>query len=130
MMLKNFHLLERCIEEKAPVFLTRTQGVRTEDGKEDEVWHYTTFPLSRKDRIEGFLCIENARKHPASAALFSTLIPYIMHEEERFRASDRAKGKNESSAEQLMGMPDLRSYMGSCVHRHSRNNRDQQQQRF
>lgn len=113
MMLKNFHLLERCIEEKAPVFLTRTQGVRTEDGKEDEVWHYTTFPLSRKDRIEGFLCIENARKHPASAALFSTLIPYIMHEEERFRASDRAKGKNESSAEQLMGMPDLRSYMAT-----------------
>lgn len=53
------------------------------------------------------MCIENSREHPADAALFGALIPYILHERKRFHHSDPAPG----TVEQLMGLPDLRSYM-------------------
>ena len=61
--------------------------------------------------IEGFLCIENAKKYPTNAALFSTLIPYILREKERFSGNE--KEQSGKTVEQLMGLPDLRSYMNT-----------------
>ena len=112
MLLEKFPLLVRCIEEKSPVFLERRQEIR-HSGKDrerrEDVWRFTTYPLFRHDRLDGFLCIENSRRYPTSAALFSTLIPYMLHEQERFSGSSGAAG----TVEQLMGLPDLRSFMGT-----------------
>lgn len=106
--LDRFPLLERCMAERAPVFLTRTRPISVRDNtSDDRPWHFTTFPLIRHDRVDGFLCIENSRQHPGDAALFSTLIPYMLRERERFQTSARAA----LAAEQLMELPDLRSYM-------------------
>ena len=100
MRLDRFPILRRCMDERAPVYLTRG---RAQEGE----WRFTALPLIRGRRVEGFLCIENAREHPADAALFSTLIPHMLRERERFRGSSGAAG----TAEQLMGLPDLRAYM-------------------
>ena len=112
MLLEKFPLLARCIEEKSPVFLERRQEIR-HSGKDrerrEDVWRFTTYPLFRHDRLDGFLCIENSRRYPTSAALFSTLIPYMLHEQERFSGGSGAAG----TVEQLMGLPDLRSFMGT-----------------
>ena len=110
MLLDNFPLLKRCSAENAPVFLERHQESRRgshDKDRRDESWRFSTFPLMRNDHMEGFLCIENARRYPTSAALFSTLIPYLMHEQERFSSKARSAG----TVEQLMGLPDLRSFM-------------------
>lgn len=108
MMLERFPLLERCLAERAPVFLTRTHQMSVKGGlSEKQPWCYTSFPLIRDGEIEGFLCIENSREHSSDAALFTTLIPYMIKERERFNGADHRAG----DAEQLMGLPDLRSYM-------------------
>ena len=108
MRLDSFPLLRRCMDERAPIFVTRRHG--PERGGEGE-WYFTALPLIRGERVEGFLCIENAREHPGDAALFSTLIPHMLRQRERFRRADSPAG----AAEQLMGLPDLRAYM-EAVH--------------
>ena len=107
MRLERFPLLERCMSEGAPVFLTR-QPPKEERGTEAESkWYFTALPLMQGQQVEGFLCIENAREHPADAALFSTLIPYMLLQRERFQEGTPVLG----TAERLMGLPDLRAYM-------------------
>lgn len=108
MRLDRFPLLERCLNEQAPVFLTRS-GDGDAPGRP---WYYTALPLIRDGVVEGFLCIENARAHPEDAALFATLIPYMLLERERFQAGDYPSG----ATEQLMGLPDLRAYMEAVYH--------------
>ncbi len=103
MKLERFPILQRCLKEKAPVFLSRNRP------GSDETWCFTAVPLIRKERpgIEGMLCIENAKEHTGNAALFGAVIPYMLREQERFHSSGSLGG----SVEQLMGLPDLRSYM-------------------
>lgn len=111
MMLGRFPLLKRCMEEKAPVFLTRSQPlVYDPSHSSKDPWRFTAFPLIAQEGFRGFLCIENSREHPADAALFSVLIPYILRERERFQ-NKRFVVDESSSALQLMEIPNLRSYM-------------------
>ena len=107
MPLDRFPLLKRCIRERAPVFLTRSALPDGEEGAA-RPWHYTVFPLIREpgQTVVGFLCIENAQKHPADAALFSTLIPFILQQRERFNGGDHPS----VVTERLMNLPDLRAY--------------------
>ena len=103
MLLERFPLLQRCLAERAPVCISR-QGNEGDQGAER--WYFTAFPLIVGQQVEGFLCIENARAHPEDAALFSTLIPFMLQQRERFQAGTRPAG----TAEQLLGLPDLRAY--------------------
>ena len=107
MQLERFPLLKRCMDERAPVFLTRHTPAGPEGGPGEASWHFTAFPLIRGKEIVGFLCIENARAHPADAALFGTLIPFMLQQRERFRSAEHPA----DTAERLMGLPDLRAYM-------------------
>src|SRR5699024_2437863 len=93
--------------ERAPVFLTRHTPAGPEGGTGEAAWHFTAFPLIRGKEVVGFLCIENARAHPADAALFGTLIPFMLQQRERFRSAEHPA----DTAERLMGLPDLRAYM-------------------
>lgn len=109
MQLERFPLLKQCMEERAPLFLTRSFPVEPgAAGPGEHPWHFTVFPLIRdqQQEIVGFLCMENARKHPADAALFSTLIPFMLQQRERFHTEGRPSGP-----ERLMGLPDLRAYL-------------------
>ena len=107
--LERFPLLERCMAERAPVFLTRKVPADASGGEgEERNWYFTVFPLVHGGQeVEGFLCIENAREHPGDAALFGTLIPYMLLQRERFAGGERLAG----TAERLMNLPDLRAYM-------------------
>lgn len=108
MRLSRFPLLERCLSERAPVFLNRRTGQRAGLGSAfTQPWCFTAFPLIQDQVVKGFLCIENAREHPEDAALFRTVIPYMLLQRERFRDGTSSTG----AAEQLMGLPDLRAYM-------------------
>ena len=110
MRIEKFPILERCMEERAPVFLTRSRSADTGVGKTyGEIWNYTSFPLIRDKRIEGFLCIENAREHPKDIALLNTLIPYMLLERERFSANSQ----KQDMPEEILSMPDLRAFMGT-----------------
>ena len=107
---EHFSLLKRCMEERAPVFLTRTQPISLQGERAaGEPWYFTAFPLMDRELFRGFLCVENSREHPADAALFSTLIPYILRERARFQYQE---GRAEDApASKLLGLPNLRSYM-------------------
>ena len=110
MMLERFPLLKRCMEEQAPVFLTRTQPISLQgEPAVKSVWYYTAFPLIEHDQMMGFLCIENSQEHPADAALFSTLIPYILRERTRFQ--NQGGPITETPVAGLLDLPNLRSYM-------------------
>lgn len=111
MMLGRSPLLKRCMEERAPVFLTRSHPLEYNHiNSSKDSWRFTAFPLIDGESFRGFLCIENSREHPADAALFSVLIPYILRERERFQ-NKRSVIYDSSSALQLMEIPNLRSYM-------------------
>ena len=108
--LDHFPLLKRCMEEQAPVFLTRTQPISLQGERATAApWYFTAFPLVEHDVVLGFLCVENAREHPADGALFSTLIPYILRERGRFEK--RRLDQEERSLTNLMELPNLRSYL-------------------
>ena len=107
---EHFSLLKRCMEERAPVFLTRTQPISLQGERAaGEPWYFTAFPLMDRELFRGFLCVENSREHPADAALFSTLIPYILRERARFQYQERRA--EDAPASKLLGLPNLRSYM-------------------
>lgn len=104
MKIDNFLLLRRCMEERAPIFLSGR-----EESTEGRMWRFTVFPLIENETITGFLCIENPQKHPADAALLGTLIPYIMGEKKRFRSA--ARQMNLANHDTLTDMPNLRAYL-------------------
>ena len=106
MRLERFPALERCRAEKAPVALAREHAASLSGEREASVWRYTAFPLIREGEVVGFLCIENAMQHPGDLGLFTTLVPYLLQERERFRPKERTL----RSIDQLMGLPDLRAY--------------------
>lgn len=106
---EQFPLVKRCIEERAPVFLSK-KGIETgQNGENPTGWHFTIFPLIEHEELEGFLCIENSKVHPADAALFSVLIPYILRERERFHGQDAWE---ELPGPRPADLPNLRAYMG------------------
>lgn len=109
MPLSSFPFLNRCIQERSPVFLSRTQPAFQQGPEAEEPWYFTAFPLIDGADIWGVLCIENARKHPADAALFSAIIPHLLREPQRFRSghSPNREGTIELSEE----LPNLRSYL-------------------
>ena len=110
MKLERFPLLKRCMEERAPVFLSRHASAGAAGAPPKQLWHFTAFPLIRdpqQKEVVGFLCLENAREHPAEAALFSTLLPHMLQQRERF--SDRVRLS--AATERLIGVPDIRGYM-------------------
>lgn len=110
LLVERFPILQRCIEERAPVFLTRPRSAQQNgDSAEEKQWRFTAFPLIQEDVIVGFLCIENPRKHVADAVLPATLIPYILKEQKRFHKKVQLAGY--SSSVFLNGLPDLRSYI-------------------
>ena len=105
--LERFPMLKRCMEEGAPVFLSRRLPLELAGEKEEtSPWYFAALPLIREGQTEGFLCIENAREHPEDWALFSTLIPLLLQQRERFSTGERPT----DAMEQLMGLPDLRAY--------------------
>ena len=110
MPLEKFPLLTKCMREQAPVFLARPGSDGPDsDGTAERPWHFTVFPLMHegKKSIDGFLCIENARRYPSDAAVFSTLIPFMLQQRERFRNIENSS----SMTRRLMSVPDLRAYI-------------------
>ena len=106
-LLERFPLLQRCLSEQAPIFLHRKLPIDLDgEAEEERPWYFAALPLIRDQRVEGFLCIENAREHPEDAALFATLIPFMRQQRERFQRGERPTG----TTEQLMGLPDLRAF--------------------
>lgn len=103
-----FPLLDRCQKEKAPVFLTRSgPAPHPAPPEPPNIWQFAVFPLPWEDRIENFLCIENARRHATDTALIQAIVPYLVQEPARFRQDDGLSGH----VGRLMGMPDLRAYL-------------------
>ncbi len=107
MMLDRFPLLKRCMEERAPVFLSHAPTLVPMGEGGDGAWRYTAVPLMEQEDIAGFLCIENAREHAEDAALCSALAPYIAREQ----GQRREKDGREADAKDLLNMPNLRSYL-------------------
>lgn len=108
MPLTDFPFLDRCIKEQAPVFLARTQPSFQQTKDSDKSWYFTAFPLVVGSDTIGVLCIENARKHPADAALFSAIIPHLLREPQRFESRSSQNGENTEISSEL---PNLRSYL-------------------
>ena len=110
--LDRFPLMEKCLKEKAPFFLTRTKPLDPRASAPlDQPWYFTVCPLIEKGRVTGFLCIENSRAHPADAALFGVLIPYMLRERDRFRVDER----QDIAVDRLMNLPGPRSYMETVL---------------
>ena len=101
-----FPLLERCMAQRKPVFLSRSQPPGGESA-----WRFAVYPLLQKERVEGFLCMENARRHADDAALVNALLPLLQREPERFSRSGGMAG----DVGRLMGMPDLRAYLATVA---------------
>ena len=60
---RGFPLLQRCLKEQAPVFLTRTQPISLQgEQASGEPWYYTAFPLVEQEEVKGFLCVGKCKR--------------------------------------------------------------------
>lgn len=107
MRLERFPLLKRCMEDRAPAFLQRKEPIDLNgEGMATHPWYFAVLPLFQDQKIDGFLCVENARENSEDVALFRTLIPLLLQQRERFHTEARPT----ATVEQLMSLPDLRAY--------------------
>ena len=110
MPFERFPLLARCMQERAPVFLTREKKNMLRLGHADEeVWHYTAVPMVQDDLVDSFLCIENPHAHVTDAALFNTLVPHMLRERQRFQGRKQLQDEGRVS-DALVEMPNLRDF--------------------
>lgn len=107
LLVERFPMLKRCMEERAPVLLTRNHPIHSLFWKpEKEVWRHTTYPIMDNQEVVGFVCVENPHKHPTDVELFDTIVPYLLRERKRFGT----KAEENSVKDFLSGLPNLRSY--------------------
>lgn len=76
-------ILQRCLQERKPVYLTRRKPFENGVTAVTAPWHFTVFPMIEKDEIYGFLCIDNPKVHAADGALLYMLMPYIKKQERK-----------------------------------------------
>lgn len=108
--MRRIPLLQRCVKERAPVFIRRQKEDIPEKA---EFWNFTIFPVNLGDEDEQFICIENGREHSEETVLLEKLTPYIIQEEKRLW-SDLHQIEEKKSADGkllLEKMPNLRIYM-------------------
>ena len=107
MRLEKFPLLQRCLNEKMPIFIKSSRNSSTSEG--EKFWHFTVFPIVTQQETDGFLCVENAREHEEDAALVGTLLPYLTREQQRYQRFPA--GVFSSAMDSLSRLPNLRSYL-------------------
>ncbi len=115
--LERFPILIRCTNEGRPVTLSKTAMAASEksprEGRapsENKTWNFMVFPLMNGKRPEGFLCVENAGKHPADAAFFTAILPFIFREKAGFQKRGAEGLRKESPS---MELPNLKAYTES-----------------
>ena len=101
-----FPALKRCLAERAVVSLNQNVPVRGQKKRDGTLWRFTVVPLIKNREVDGFLCIENAKRHTNEMALFNILVPFIVQQRERFNEAKRTV----SMAERISGIADLREY--------------------
>lgn len=78
---KRYPMLERCIEEQKPIFLTRVK----ERGNEKEgSWHFAVIPMREEGITQAYLCVENAKNHISDATLANLLCTCLLKERRRY----------------------------------------------
>lgn len=83
---KRLPILQRCLKERKPVYLTRRKQFENSVASLTTPWHFTVFPMMEKEDIYGFLCIDNPKVHAADGALLYLLVPYIKKQEKKLEA--------------------------------------------
>lgn len=78
MLTDRLPILQRCMKEKKPVYLTRQKPFSAEGGSQAAPWHFIVFPLLRQNAIAGFMCVDNPKEHASDGALLYVLAPYII----------------------------------------------------
>lgn len=110
---KRLPLLQRCMDEKAPIFLSRKVPA---DVLGQSPWHFTILPMSEGGHVTSFICVENAKKNHTEIALVSSLLPYILRERQRYHKAPRFSA---SFRKQPLGvyedLPNLKAYL-SVIH--------------
>lgn len=110
LQLERFPILQRCIKEKAPIFLTR----ELERGLSHRApWKYMIFPMIEGSKLEYFLCIENPSERETEAALPANLLPFLIKGKQKNSRLKQVEfaggGKSEKGLQD--DLPNLRSYM-------------------
>lgn len=102
---KRLPILQRCMKERKPVYLTRRKPFENGVASLITPWHFTVFPMIEKEEIYGFLCIDNPKVHAADGALLYLLMPYIKKQDKKFEACSTCQMWNDE--EDGVGYKDL-----------------------
>lgn len=106
MYIEKVPIIDRCMKEKVPVLLVRDME-RPE--LEAATWRYAAFPMKNEDKIDSFLCIENASENMGESALVARLMPHIIRERKKYRSG--WLGGHGMGNGHYDDLPNLRSYM-------------------
>ena len=108
LFVERFPILKKCMNEKRPVFLSRTSSFNEKTQEKTNNWYFITFPFIENNKILGFLCIENPKDHTMDVSTANALIPYILGEHKRF--SSKSHVSRNTSKLFISELPNLRSY--------------------
>lgn len=88
MQFTNFPLMVRCKKEGKPVFLTRSTKIqdigKQKEEQQNDMWHFSVFPMWDDQKIDAYLCIENAKSHRTDIALPAFLGGCLMKEKRKY----------------------------------------------
>lgn len=99
-------LLRKCLEENRPVFSKHKLSLCKERDEEDS-WNFIVFPTEERQKITGFLCVENPKRHSRQSSLLKEVVPYLKKEESRFRF--RPQIRSGAVQDMVSGLPNLRA---------------------
>lgn len=105
--MKKIPLIKNCYQEGKPLIMENPPSI-SQHTKDRGKWRFAAYPLKEKDKITGFLCVENAKKHLGDTALLSVLAPYVIGEKQRFQ--NMAVPVLDDGQDALTRLPNLSSY--------------------
>lgn len=118
----HYPLLERCIREDRPIFLSRSAREDAPEGEEGEAarrtWRFAIFPMREEgDSTNGYMCVENARHHMSDATLPMLLCSCLLRQRRRYLAPTQT-GLGEDAFYHI-DLPNHSSYMERIYSFHS-----------
>ncbi|MEY8354304.1 EAL domain-containing protein [Lachnospiraceae bacterium 54-53] len=98
--------------ERKQIILLRGPSVRAgHDPHTGEYeWRFICGPIIKEEKIIGFLCVENPRKHYADTALLTAVIPLMLIDGKRKESNVNGRQEREGM-DRLTGLEDWRAYI-------------------
>ena len=100
-------LLRKCLEENRPVFSKHKLPLSKERDEEDS-WNFIVFPTEERQKITGFLCVENPKRHSRQSSLLKES-GAVSAKKRKAGSGSVHRSRSGAVQDMVSGLPNLRA---------------------